>query len=156
MITRKIQKNVPYSAVQMFDLVADIEKYPEFLPWCAELKVLEKNIDVSGTGTLTADMTVTYAVFRERFRSRILVNRPGKRIDVQYVSGPFRSLDNSWLFTDRPEGGAVIRFHTRFEFGNILLQATAKAIFDRAFVRMSDAFITRARHVYRLAEKQPE
>ncbi len=143
MTARHTKTEVPYTADQMFQLVADVEKYPEFLPWCAALRVIER-----GETTLTADMVVAYSVFRERFRTRVVLDRVQKRIDVAYVNGPFRNLENRWRFTDKPESGSVIDFEIDFEFKNFLLQATAQAVFDKAFARMSEAFVKRAEDVY--------
>lgn len=129
----------------MFALVADVDRYPEFLPWCVGLRIIEEN---KNAGTLTADMIVAYKVFRERFRSRVQLDPEGKRIEAAYVDGPFRNLENRWRFTDKPEGGSVIDFEIAFEFKNFLLQATAQAVFDKAFSRMSEAFVKRADEVY--------
>ncbi len=129
----------------MFALVADVERYPEFLPWCVGLRIIEED---KSAGTLTADMIVAYKVFRERFRSRVRLDAENKRIEAAYVDGPFRNLENRWRFTDKPEGGSVIDFEIAFEFKNFLLQATAQAVFDKAFSRMSEAFVKRAEEVY--------
>jgi coenzyme Q-binding protein COQ10 len=129
----------------MFALVADLERYPEFLPWCTGLRIIEED---KNAGTLTADMIVAYKVFRERFRSRVKLDPQRKRIDAAYVDGPFRNLENRWCFTDKPEGGSTIDFEIAFEFRNFLLQATAQAVFDKAFSRMSEAFVKRADEVY--------
>ena len=143
MTSRHTQTEVPYSAEQMFALVADVERYPEFLPWCVGLRIIERTEEA-----LTADMIVAYKVFRERFRSKVVLDPEGKRIEAAYVDGPFRNLQNHWRFTDKPEGGSVIDFEIEFEFKNFLLQATAQAVFDKAFSRMSEAFVTRAHEVY--------
>lgn len=145
---KRIETKVPYSAAQMFDLVADVDRYPEFLPWCAALRVAERNVDEDGRGVVLADMVVAYKMFRERFRSRVALDRPAGTIDVEYVSGPFRSLHNRWRFIDAPEGGSMIDFEIDFEFRNFLLQATAQAVFDKAFSRMSSAFVARADDIY--------
>lgn len=131
----------------MFDLVADVERYPEFLPWCTALRIIQQDVR-HGEGTMTADMVVAYKVFRERFRSRVTLGRAEKRIEAAYVDGPFRNLENRWRFTDKPEGGSEIDFEIAFEFKNFLLQATAQAVFDKAFARMSEAFVKRADEVY--------
>jgi len=141
--SRHVKTDVPYTADQMYALVADVERYPHFLPWCSALRVVGR-----GEGMLTADMIVSYKVFRERFRSRVKLDPQAKRIDVTYVNGPFRNLENRWRFTDKPEGGSVIDFDIAFEFRNFLLQATAQAVFDKAFARMSEAFVRRAEEVY--------
>ncbi len=133
----------------MFDLVANVEKYPEFIPWCIALRILKKDA-LDGQGTLTADMVVAYKVFREKFKSRVMLDRHHHAIDVTYLDGPFRSLENHWRFVDQPDGGSAVDFEIDFEFKNFLLQATAQAVFDKAFARMSEAFVKRADDVYGL------
>lgn len=149
---KRIKTETPYSAAQMFDLVADVDRYPEFLPWCVALRVVERSVDDNGCGTITADMVVAYKMFRERFRSKVLLDQPAGQIDVEYISGPFRSLQNIWRFVDLPDSspaaGSVIDFEIAFEFRNFLLQATAQAVFDKVFSRMSGAFVERANDVY--------
>lgn len=147
MTERKTTTIVPYSAAQMFNLVADIERYPEFLPWCVALRIKERGA-VADNNVLTADMVVAYKVFRERFRSRVLLNSDAGKIDVDYLDGPFRSLRNAWQFSDLPEGGSQIDFAIAFEFSNFILQATARNVFDKAFARMSEAFVKRANEIY--------
>lgn len=151
MTERRTTTEVPYSAAQMFDLVADIERYPEFLPWCVALRTIKHEGDAA-KGALTAEMVVAYKVFRERFKSRVLLDRAAGAVDVDYMDGPFRSLQNRWRFTDRPEGGSLIHFEIAFEFSNFILQATARNVFDKAFSRMSEAFVTRADDIYDTAE----
>ena len=148
MTNKRIETKVPYSAAQMFDLVADVDQYPDFLPWCAALRVVEREAGEDGRGTVVADMVVAYRMFRERFRSRVALDRPARAIDVAYVSGPFRELGNRWRFRDLPEGGSVVDFEIDFELKNFFLQATAQAVFDAVFSRMSGAFIERAHVVY--------
>ncbi len=152
MTERRTTTEVPFSAAQMFDLVADIERYPEFLPWCAALRIIIREGDAAKV-TLTADMVVAYKVFRERFKSRVLLDRAAGKIDVDYMDGPFRSLQNHWQFTALPDGGSVIHFEIAFEFSNFILQATARTVFDKAFARMSEAFVKRANEVYKSAGK---
>lgn len=149
MTSKKTTTQVPYTADQMFDLVADVGKYPEFIPWCIALRILSKNVS-AGQGELTADMIVAYKVFREKFKSHVTFDRDNQAIDVTYLDGPFRSLENHWHFTDQPGGGSIIYFEIEFEFKNILLQATAQTVFDKAFARMSDAFVKRADDIYRV------
>lgn len=147
MTERRTRTAVPYSARQMFDLVADVEKYPEFLPWCVALRVLNRHMEADG-GTLFAEMVVAYKVFRERFRSEVLLDAMSKRIDVYYIDGPFERLHNNWRFADLPEGGSIVDFYIQFEFHSLVLQATARAVFEKAFARMSEAFIRRADEIY--------
>lgn len=146
MTARRTRTEVPYTADQMFALVADVERYPEFLPWCVALRVVSRRAQ-DPLEFLTADMVVAYRVFREQFRSLVRLDRAGRRIEVDYVDGPFRSLKNVWTFQDRPEGGSIVDFSIEFEFKSILLQATAHAVFEKAFLKMSEAFVARARSV---------
>ena len=134
----------------MFALVADVERYPEFIPWCVALRVVERE-----EGALLADMVVAYKVFRERFRSLVTLDPRAGRITATYVDGPFRTLRNEWAFKDRPEGGSTIDFLIDFEFRNFILQATAQQVFDKAFARMADAFVARAVKVYGKRETTP-
>jgi coenzyme Q-binding protein COQ10 len=131
----------------MFALVADIERYPEFLPWCVALRIVGRRSD-GDMEYLTSEMVVAYHVFREKFRSQVRLDRGGSRIDVDYVDGPFRSLKNGWAFRVKPDGGSIVDFSIDFEFRSFVLQATAHAVFEKAFLRMSEAFVERARSVY--------
>lgn len=147
MTARRTKTEVPYSAAEMFALVADVERYPDFIPWCVALRIVER-----GEGTLLADMVVAYRVFRERFRSHVTLDPAAGRIAATYVDGPFRTLRNEWTFSDRAGGGSTIDFLIDFEFRNFILQATAQQVFDKAFAKMSDAFVARARAVYGVRE----
>lgn len=147
MTSRRTTTIVPYSAAEMFALVGDIERYPEFLPWCVALRIVERK-PVDAAEMATADMVVAYKVFRERFRSLVRFDHANRRIDVDYVDGPFRSLKNSWAFRDLSEGGSEVDFSIEFEFSSILLQAAAQSVFEKAFLRMSEAFVDRALTVY--------
>lgn len=147
MTARRTTTEVPYTADQMFKLVAGVERYPEFLPWCSALRVIERRPE-GGVEYLTADMVVTFGVFRERFRSIVRLDPAARRIDVDYVSGPFKTLKNAWGFRDYPGSGSLVDFSIDFEFKNPLLEATAHAFFERAFLKMSEAFVRRARSVY--------
>jgi len=131
----------------MFELVADVKRYPDFLPWCRALRIVDDDI-VNGRGTLTADMVVAYQVFRERFRSKVTVDRAAGAVDAAFVDGPFRNLENHWRFTDLPGGGSLIDFEISFKFRSVILQTTAVMVFEKAFSRMSEAFVVRAEEVY--------
>ncbi|OFX05813.1 MAG: hypothetical protein A3E78_10080 [Alphaproteobacteria bacterium RIFCSPHIGHO2_12_FULL_63_12] len=131
----------------MFSLVADVERYPEFLPWCVALRIVETRKD-GDIETMTCDMVVAYKVFREKFRSLVRLDRTARRIEVNYVDGPFRSLTNDWAFRDLPQGGSNVDFSIAFEFRSVVLQATAQAVFEKAFLKMSEAFVERARLVF--------
>lgn len=130
----------------MFDLVADVESYPDFLPHCVALRILSQDVD-DGAGTLTAEMVVAYGAFRERFKSCVRLDRASRTIEASYLDGPFRKLYNFWRFVDMP-GGSEVDFTIDFEFRSLFLQAAAATVFERAFEKMSDAFIIRAEEVY--------
>ncbi len=147
MTTAHSRATVPYSADAMFALVADIEKYPEFIPYCIGLRVNSSSV-ADGVGEMTADMLVAYKVFREQFNSLVTLNQPAGRIDVRYLRGPFHHLNTMWRFEEGSGGSSDIIFDIDFEFKNIILQKTAKTVFDKAFAKMSDAFVQRAHQVY--------
>ena len=132
----------PYSAEQMFDLVADVGRYPEFLPW-----VVATRIKSDSDTEMVADMLVGFNALREKFTSRVIKTRPSS-INVHYIDGPLRDLDNSWRFTPRAEGGCDIDFCVDFTFRNPLFEALAGQYFDRAFRRMVEAFEKRATALY--------
>jgi len=132
---------IPYRSEQLFDLVADVDKYPEFLPWCIGATVRSR-IDTE----LVADLRIGFGPFRESFTSRVMLERP-HRIRVTYENGPFRYLNNQWVFTDTPKGTQV-DFWVDFEFRNRLLQKAIGVVFSEAVKRMVSAFTKRARDTY--------
>lgn len=135
------RKLVGYSPEQLFDLVADVGKYPEFLPWCVGAQV------ISRTDTeLLADLTIGFGPFRERFTSRVTLDRPAK-IQVRYENGPFRYLNNQWVFIPDPHG-VQVDFWVDFEFRSRLLQKAIGVVFNEAVRRMVGAFLKRAREIY--------
>lgn len=141
MPTHAETKRVAFAPEQMFDLVADVGRYPEFLPWCIGARVL------SSTPTeLVADLTIGFGPFRESFTSRVALSRPEK-INVRYENGPFRYLNNQWGFAADPLGCRV-NFFVDFEFRSRLLQAAIGVVFNEAVRRMVNAFLKRARDVY--------
>lgn len=139
---------VPYSAAQMFDLVADIRRYPEFLPWCKALRVRSDDVDEDGRGRLVADMVARFKGFEERFTSRVTLDRAALAIDVAYVDGPFRHLENAWRFTPREDGGTQVDFDIAFEFRSRVLQILARSMMEKALLKLSDAFVQRAHALY--------
>lgn len=143
MTTRRTNTLVPFSAEQMYRLVADVEAYPEFIPWCVALRVVKHDLEGS-EGTLLADMIVAYRVFREQFRSKVSLQPDTFSIDAHYTDGPFETLRTRWRFTDQHGGGCEIDFYIEFEFRNFVLQSTAHLVFEKAFTRMTDAFVARA------------
>ena len=142
------QKRVlPYTCEQMFDLVADVERYPEFLPMCEALRVKERR-ERDGMTMLIADMTVGYKMIRETFTSRVLLKPEENVIDVSYLEGPFRYLDNRWTFRPRDDGGCDVVFFIDYEFKSRALGMVMGAMFDRAFHMFSQAFQKRADVIY--------
>jgi coenzyme Q-binding protein COQ10 len=143
MPTHAQQKTLPYRPDQMFDLVADIERYPEFLPWCLACRVRKRDGDV-----IWGDLMVGFKVFRETFTSKVTLSRPD-RIDVEYINGPFRYLNNHWIFLPEDGGRATtLDFFIDFEFRSRLLQTVARAAFNEAVMRMVGAFEARAHALY--------
>jgi coenzyme Q-binding protein COQ10 len=135
-------RRLPYSCEQMFDLVADVRRYGEFLPW-----VVATRVRSDGEHEMTADMLVGFKAIREKFTSRVTKDRPN-RIDVYYMDGPLRDLDNSWVFRPTEDGGCEIDFCVQFTFRNAVFEALAGQYFDRAFRKMVEAFERRADELY--------
>ncbi|MNL50139.1 Persistence and stress-resistance toxin PasT [compost metagenome] len=131
----------------MYDLVADVEKYPQFLPLCEAL-VIRSRKERDGKTLLVADMTVGYKAIRETFTTQVLLNPAERAIDVKYIDGPFKYLDNRWRFEASAEGGSAIHFFIEYEFKNRLLGAVMGSMFDRAFRMFAEAFETRADKIY--------
>jgi coenzyme Q-binding protein COQ10 len=134
---------VRHSPREMFDLVADVEKYPQFLPLCEGLRVRSRSPGEGGEETLIADMTVGYKAIRETFTSKVTL-RPAKlEIAVAYLDGPFRHLDNLWSF--KPDGdGCRVEFFIDYEFKSRMLGMLMGSMFDRAFRKFAEAFERRA------------
>jgi coenzyme Q-binding protein COQ10 len=134
-------QHLPYAPEQMFDLVADVRRYPEFLPWCVGARVLSRS-----DKEVVADLTIGFKMFRESFRSQVALERPN-HIHVQYLNGPFRYLNNHWRFLPHPQGTEV-RFFVDFEFRSRLLQAVIGTVFEQAVGLMVRAFERRAMILY--------
>jgi coenzyme Q-binding protein COQ10 len=141
MPTHAERKIIPYRPEQLFDLVADVGKYPEFLPWCAGARVLRRT-----ETDLAAILTIGFGPFRESFTSYVALERP-HRIRVRYENGPFRYLNNQWMFAPHPRGCAV-DFFVDFEFRSRILRAAVGVVFNEAVRVMVNAFERRARVVY--------
>ena len=135
------ERFLPFTPEQMFDLVADIERYPEFLPWCVAARITRREGEV-----LTADMIVGFTAIREKFTSKVTLKRPD-RIDVEYIKGPFKYLKNSWIFVAK-DHGCVIEFDIAFEVRSRLLRRLLEPLFGEAVRRMVAAFDRRAEVVY--------
>ena len=131
----------------MFALVADVEKYPEFLPLCEALTVRSRK-EKDGRTLLVADMTVGYKAIRETFTSQVLLKPSETSIDVKYLDGPFRYLTNEWRFEAAEGGGAHVNFYIDYEFKSRILGAVMGAMFDRGFRMFADAFEKRAIAIY--------
>lgn len=141
-------RRVHHSAAQMFDLVADVETYPQFLPLCEALRVTRRS-EEGGTETLLADMEVGFKAIHETFTSKIVCERAIPRIVVTYVDGPFRQLENVWHFRDiAGSEDCHIDFHIAYEFKNRMLGLLMGSMFDTAFRRFAEAFEHRADEVY--------
>lgn len=139
-------KKLPYSADQMYDLVADVGSYPQFLPWTAAARV-RSNTDKGDHTVMLADLVVSFKVFRERFGSRVLLWPEKKQIDTAYIDGPFKHLESTWRFKD-VEGGCEVSFDVDFEFKNRLLQGAAGMFFNEAMQRIVRSFERRAKDLY--------
>ena len=135
-------RRLPYSCEQMFDLVADVARYDEFLPW-----VVATRVRSDSETEMVADMLVGFKAIREKFTSRVDKSRP-ERIEVHYLDGPLRDLDNSWSFRPTQDGGCEIDFAVEFTFRNAVFEAIAGQYFDRAFRKMVEAFEKRADDLY--------
>jgi coenzyme Q-binding protein COQ10 len=142
------ERRVRHSAEEMFDLVADVESYPRFVPLCERLIVRGRAKD-EGRDILVADMTIAYGLIRETFTSRVILDRPALKIAAAYLEGPFRHLDNRWTFTPVSEKASMVQFAIDYEFRSRMLGTLMGAVFDRAFRKFADAFEARADEVYR-------
>ncbi len=151
MPTFQSSRTVEFTPDQMFDLVADVEKYPEFLPLCEALKIRRRSMLDDQREVLLADMTIGYKAIRETFTSRVTLERAVFKILVEYVDGPFSHLENRWVF--RGEGSTtVVEFFIDYQFKNRMLGMLMGAMFDTAFRRFADAFEARAKVVYAQAK----
>jgi len=132
----------------MFDLVADVERYPEFVPMCKALKVRQRTKKPDGTEVIVADMTVSFQVVSESFTSRVTLDKPNLKILVEYLQGPFSKLENRWTFQEKSEDACDVGFFIAYEFKSRMLAVLMGAMFDAAFQRFAAAFEKRADAVY--------
>ncbi len=139
---------MPYTAAQMYDLVADVARYPEFLPWNSAARVRSRRPGPEGSEVLEADLVISFKVFRERFGSRATLWPARHRVEIDYLDGPFKHLHSWWTFADRPEGGCDLEFFVDFEFRNLILQKVIGVVFDEAMRRVVRAFEARAKVLY--------
>ena len=140
-------KVLPYTADQMYDLVADVAEYPKFLPWTAAARIRSVT-DAGDHQVMLADLVVSFKVFREKFGSRVLLWPEQKKIDTAYIDGPFKHLESTWRFRD-VDGGCEVSFEVDFEFKNRLLQGAAGMFFNEAMQRIVRSFERRAAELYR-------
>jgi coenzyme Q-binding protein COQ10 len=147
MPTHSETRHLPYSAQQMYDLVADVERYPEFLPWTAAARVRSVRDD-GERKVMLADLVISFKVFRERFGSRVTLWPEKRKIDTEYLDGPFSKMVSNWGFAEAEDGGCDVSFNVDFEFRNRLLQTTATIFFNDAMQRVVRAFERRAAELY--------
>lgn len=152
MPTHAEKRHLPYTPEQLYDLVARVEKYPEFLPWCKAARIVRRDTDE----VFYADLVIAFKVFRERFTSKVTLH-PKYLIDVEYITGPFHYLNNHWRFDPAPDGGCIIDFYVDFEFKSKILQNLIGLLFNEAVQRMVAAFEARAHALYGqgVTAKQP-
>lgn len=144
-------RRVAHPPGRMFDLVADVERYPQFLPFCKSLVVKRRTTDDEGREVVIADMSVGYKAINERFTSKVTLDRDRMRILVEYIDGPFSFLENKWTFvpdTARAPDGSAVEFFITYEFRSRMLALLAGAVFDRIFRIFSESFEARADVVY--------
>ena len=140
-------RDLPYGADEMFALVADVERYPEFLPWTAAARIRSRRAD-GAAEVIEADLVISFKVFRERFGSRVRLDRAARMIDTEYLDGPFRYLKSRWSFAPLPDGGCHVDFFVDFEFRNRVLQGVIGIVFNEAMHRIVKAFEDRAKALY--------
>ena len=142
MPTHAEKRVLPYTSAQMFDLVADVAKYPQFLPWVIASRITKRDGNV-----FYADLVIGFKMFRETFTSRVTALRPD-HVHVEYISGPMKHLSNHWRFIDNEDGGTTIDFFLDFEFRSPIMQRVVGVLFQEAVRRMVAAFEARARALY--------
>jgi len=146
MPTHSEKRNLPYTQQQLFDLVGDVEKYPEFLPWCLAARITKRENNI-----FYADLIIGYKIVREKFTSKVTLSRPGSKpdsIQVEYIKGPMKHLSNDWKFIAEPDGSCTIDFFVDFVFKNKIFQNLMGLFFDKALRKMVGAFEARACDLY--------
>ena len=142
------KRRVRHAAADMFDLVADVEKYPQFVPLCQSLRVRSRADKGEGVTVMTASMTVAYKLIQQTFTSRVTLDRPNLKILVEYLDGPFSRLQNRWSFKPTGEGACEVEFFIDYEFRSRTFGMLMGAVFDTVFRKMAAAFEERADKVY--------
>lgn len=148
----KTKRRVPFTPAEMYAIAADVEQYPDFLPLCTGLTVISRRTREEGGEDLTATMSAGYKAIRETFSTRVVLMPEANAIDVFYLDGPFKRLENRWRFLEAA-GGSEIDFFIDYEFKSPMLGLLVGGMFDSAFRKFAEAFETRARHVYGTASK---
>ncbi len=146
MPTHSEVRSLPYSAKQMYALVADVERYSEFLPWCSAVRIRQR-VQNGESEILDADLVISFKVFREKFGSRVTLWENMHKIDTEYLDGPFKYMQSNWSFSDTDEG-CDVEFFVDFEFKNAILQRIIGVVFNEAMQRIVRAFETRAAALY--------
>ncbi len=147
MPTHSEKRRLPYTAEQMYDLVADVESYPDFLPWTAAARIRSRRPTDIGE-VMEADLVISFKLFREKFGSRVTLVPEQRRIDTEYIDGPFRHMHARWQFRDLDGGGCEVVFFVDFEFRNRVLQRLIGVVFNEAMQRIVGAFERRAAQLY--------
>jgi coenzyme Q-binding protein COQ10 len=143
------KRRILHSATQMFDLVADVERYPEFVPLCKSLKIRQRTPKPDGTEIVICEMTVSFKLVRETFTTRVTLDRPNLKILVEYLKGPFSNLENRWTFEPKPDDACCdVGFFLSYEFRSRMLALLMGTMFDTAFQRFAAAFEKRADAIY--------
>ena len=142
------KRRVHHSAREMFDLVADVERYPEFVPLCESLKIRRRTLNPDGTEIVVADMTVSFKLVKESFTSKVTLDKANLKILVEYLRGPFSHLENRWTFEAKSETACDVGFFLEYEFKSRMLAMLMGSMFDAAFARFSSAFEKRADAIY--------
>ena len=142
------KRRVQHTADQMFDLVADVERYPEFVPLCSALKIRQRNAKPDGTEAIVADMTVSFKLVKETFTSEVTLDRPNLKISVRYLRGPFSNMETRWTFEPKGDNACDVGFFTAYEFKSRMLAMLMGSMFDAAFSRFAAAFEKRADVIY--------
>ena len=143
-----VDRRVRHAAAEMCELVADVERYPEFVPLCQKLRLIQRTKNPDGTETIIADMTAAYKLIRETFTSRITLDRANRKILVEYLRGPFSNLQNRWTFAPVDDKHCDVTFFIAYEFKSRMLATLMGSMFDMAFQRFAAAFEKRADIIY--------
>lgn len=147
MPTHAEQRTLPYTPEQLFTLVAEVEKYPQFLPWCIGSRITKREAEENGMSVFYADLVIGYKMAREKFGSKVTLDEPN-HIHVEYLSGPMKHLSNHWRFIREPDGSCTIDFYVDFEFKSALFQSLIEVFFNKAVTKMVEAFEARAQELY--------